>query len=518
MSKKILAIANCRVSSDEQLLNNSIGRQRASVYAAAEKLGVEIIEVWSGSVSSKAGTNVRRKDLLAMLDRCKHNKAIKFAIFDEYDRYMRSVNEGPYFEVLFQELGVKVWYASESDTFNGDDAMAKFMRAMSAFKAEGSNEERQRKSISGQSKALKDGRYPFNPKPGYMRGRKTGVPEIHPVRGPALQAVLIRLVTQQITPTQGVKELNASEYCLERKPIKMDKFKKIATDPFNAGILEVHKQVDVHNPGGIHEPLITPEQHLELLKIFDKRKKYQLGPRKNGNPEYPLSNHVTCALCTTKSTIPRYVGFPHSNGKNAKLIYHKYRCRSCGRYITREELHSKVTKLLSSISISQTVRGEFLEALATVWKQKESQAVLDSQQISRKISNLNESVESQAIAAIDPANAPIKDEILKSIAKKKEMVKSLEDELDLLTKTRDEGKKQFLEFAFNFIEKFNTQFFSLSHQNRLRCKQLLFPAGFYLDENNKVYTPETSLIYRLLSSKKDLPDTEKSLLVRVQGL
>ena len=139
MTKKVLAITNCRVSTDEQLLNGSITRQTASVNAAAEKLGAEIIKTWSGSVSSKAGTNVKRKDLLAMLDFAKANKSVKYAIFDEYDRYMRSVNEGPYFEVMFQQAGVKVWYASESDTFNGDDAMAKFMRSMSAFKAKGSN-------------------------------------------------------------------------------------------------------------------------------------------------------------------------------------------------------------------------------------------------------------------------------------------------------------------------------------------------------------------------------------------
>src|SRR5262245_60783249 len=143
MPKQTLAIANCRVSSVEQLLNNSLSRQQVSVYAAADKLDAEIVQVWSGSVSSKAGTNVNRKDLEEMLAMCKKNKKIKYAIFDEYDRYMRSVNEGPYFEVLFQMAGVKVWYASESDTFNGDDAMAKFMRTMSAFKAEGSNEERQ---------------------------------------------------------------------------------------------------------------------------------------------------------------------------------------------------------------------------------------------------------------------------------------------------------------------------------------------------------------------------------------
>lgn len=148
---KIYAIANCRVSSDEQLLSNSLARQEKSVFSAAARLNAEIIQVWSGSVSSKAGTNVNRKDLMAMLETCKKNKSIKFAIFDEYDRFMRSVNEGPYFEVMFQQVGVKVWYASESDAFNGDDAMAKFMRTMSAYKAEGSNEERQRKSINGQT-------------------------------------------------------------------------------------------------------------------------------------------------------------------------------------------------------------------------------------------------------------------------------------------------------------------------------------------------------------------------------
>ena len=164
--KENKAIINSRVSTAQQLLSNSLNRQEESVEKAALKLEAIIPEDgrWAGSVSSKAGTNVTRKDLLEMLEYCRQHKDVKYAIFDEYDRYMRSVNEGPYFEVLFQQLGVKVWYASETDAFNGDDAMAKFMRTMSAFRAEGSNEERQRKSISGHEKAIRDGRYTFPPK------------------------------------------------------------------------------------------------------------------------------------------------------------------------------------------------------------------------------------------------------------------------------------------------------------------------------------------------------------------
>jgi len=55
---------------------------------------------------------------------------------------------------------VRLWI----NAFNGDDAMAKFMRTMSAYKAEGSNEERQKKSVQGTKKAIREGRYTFPPK------------------------------------------------------------------------------------------------------------------------------------------------------------------------------------------------------------------------------------------------------------------------------------------------------------------------------------------------------------------
>lgn len=518
MSRKILAIANCRVSTDEQLQNNSIPRQTASVMAAAKKLDAKIVRIWSGSVSSKAGTNVTRKDLLAMLSFAKANKSVKYAIFDEYDRYMRSVNEGPYFEVMFQQLGVKVWYASESDTFNGDDAMAKFMRTMSAYKAEGSNEERQRKSIAGQSTALKAGRYPFSPKPGYMRGIVAGIPAIHPVRGPALQRVLVRIALKQVTPTQGLVELNKSEYTQERAPLKMDKFRKIATDSFYAGIVEINKQVVVRNEAGVHDPLITIEQHKELLTIFDSKKKNQLGPRKNGNPEYPLSNIVSCKLCVDKSSIARFVGFKHGNGKNPNLEYHKYRCRSCGKYLTRDELHPKLEQHFKDNPLTPDGVNDLIEALGIAWKRQESQERQDAARITQKIKNLNETINSQAIAAIDPSNLSIKQEILSSVASKKHEVENLENELSKMSQKQAADEEEFLKFAFDFIDNMGSRFLEISKENRLRCKQVVFPAGFYLDENNKVYTPKISPLYRLAINKKDFPKLEKSLLVRVQGL
>ncbi len=63
MPHRALAIANFRVSSDEQPLNGSIPRQEAAVRKASNILEADIVRAWSGSVSSKKWNNIERKDL-----------------------------------------------------------------------------------------------------------------------------------------------------------------------------------------------------------------------------------------------------------------------------------------------------------------------------------------------------------------------------------------------------------------------------------------------------------------------
>lgn len=518
MSKQTLAIALCRVSSIEQLENNSLNRQKDSVLKAAEELGVEIPENgwWSGSVSSKRGTNIYRKDLQEMLERCKKEKHIKYVIVDEPDRFMRSIDEAAYFEVSFSTLGVKVWYASDPELNKGDLA-SKLLKFTKYLSAEGSNEERQRKSIAGQTKAIAEGRFPFSPKPGYKRGYARGVQDIHETRGPALQLVLTRIANHSVTPSQALVELNKSDFMKNHAPYKMDKFRKIATDPFYAGIVEINKQVNIRNENGLHKPLITKEQHLEIVRIINSKGKNQAGPRKNGNPHYPLSNLITCEPCKEIRN-GRVVGFPHGNGKNKVLVYEKYRCRSCGRYIYREELHKALEDLFRQTILTKQSHDDLMEALEIVWKQKEGESQQESIRIQRKIVSIQESISNQVEAATEPSNAAIKEDILKSISLKKESIKKLEDELDSLARLADKDRERFLRFAFGFITNTSDKFFEASKENRLRCKQLVFPGGFYWNKENKVYTPQLSSLYRLSSNKKDLPKLEKSLLVRVQGL
>lgn len=322
MPKKLLAIALCRVSSLEQLESNSLSHQKDNVLRAADELGATIPEdgLWSGHVSSKKGVNYDRKDLKEMLEYCQKHPGVKYLIVQEVDRFMRSPDEQVYFQVKFMnEVGVKIWYADKPE-LNKDDIYAGLMRYMEGFRAAGSNDERQRESINGQTKALEEGRYPFSPKPGYIRGAEVGIQELHPIKGPILRTALVKIATRKTTPTQALVQLNKSDFIIGHSLYKMDKFRKIITDPFYAGIVEIKKQVNVRNENGLHEALISKEHHYELISVIDSKKKTQSGPRKNGNPKYPVSNLVSSSECTDK-TNGRFVGYDHGNGKNLALVY-----------------------------------------------------------------------------------------------------------------------------------------------------------------------------------------------------
>lgn len=521
MPKQILAITTCRVSTPEQEENKSLDRQAEAVKKAAKERGATIPNdgQWSGSVSSKVGSNVKRKDLKAMLDYCKKHAAVRYLIVHEVDRFMRSVDELFYFEVRFrEEVGVKIIYASQPE-LNTDDYKAKLFKALEAFKGETSNVERISKSIAGQTDALKSGLYPFSPKPGYKRGYERGIQEIHDIKGPALKEVLLDIYFKRLNPTDALIKLNKSIFMSEGHSLyKMDKFRKIVTDPFYAGVVQIDKQVKVRNENGKHEPLIPLKQHYELIRIMENKKKYQTVPRKNGNPNYPLSNIVTCDICINKSKIPRYVGYAHGNGKNSNLVYHKYRCRACNRYLSRDELHPQIKQQFANNPITKEGLNDFIEALDIVWKQQDAQANQTINRLNQNIVSLNEDINKRVIAAIEPSNVAIKDEIMAIIAKNKDEIIKLEVELSLLQEKADSDKEQFLRFAYNFVDNMGSRFLEISHENRLRCKQIVFPAGFYLNASNKVYTPEISPLITLQVKKRDTEVSNKSHLVRVRRL
>ena len=161
MSKQVLAISLCRVSSIEQLQNNSLKHQKYNVLKAAEGLGAVIPQdgIWEGQQSSKQGINHDRKDLLEMYEYCRKNPAVRYLIVQEVDRFMRSPDEQTYWYVRFHyERNVKIWFADKPE-LNADTHEASLFRYLEGWRAGGSSPPRRRGArVSRRIRACSGGR------------------------------------------------------------------------------------------------------------------------------------------------------------------------------------------------------------------------------------------------------------------------------------------------------------------------------------------------------------------------
>ena len=519
------AIALCRVSSSEQLENNSLNRQREAVLKASKELGVEIVEWWSGNVSSKRGNNVKRKDLLEMLEYCKKNKRVKFLIVDEPDRFMRSIDESGYWKILFLSAGVKVWYASNPE-LNKDDLPSKLLSFTKFLSAEGSNEERINKSISGGQKAIREGRLPSGPKAGYRKGTLAGVHVIDPITGIPLQRALKSIASSLKTPTDALKELQDTEFGKRYAKLKMDKFRIIACEPYYAGIIDLKGKFNERNEKGLHEPLISREEHEKILRVFERNVKKQQGHRPDKDTKYPLSNELTCELCEKiERKYPRFTSVPLTNGKTnhgkpRKVVRHyaKYRCRACNRSMDRDNTHDSFSSLLDAIILPDAKLEKLKLKLVTTFDAKHHETKGEITRLEAINDNIKKNIANKVEAVTDPKNEIIVDEIRASIEKLKAEYASNEEKISLLGEQHETDLAEFLDFAFGFLDNKGRRFFELSGEDMKRCKQLVFTGKIYVDADKNIYTHNISSIFRGQELEKDTEVSLKSNLVRVRRL
>lgn len=506
------AIAICRVSTPEQKQNNSLNRQEESVRKAASELGVEIVHWWSGDASSKVGKNVKRKDLNEAFAACKADKRIRFLIVDEVDRFMRSLAEMFYWIVRFGEIDVKVHFASNPE-LNGDDAKAKLLLSLDGFKSEGSNEERQFKSINGHEKAIREGRYTFPPKPGYIKGVEPGVHFPHPLTFKPLQNAYREVLSGVYTPTEALKHLNQTDFAKVHSHWRMDKFRRYATDPYYAGIIAKDIQVKARNECGQHQAMISLEEHEELVKMFNGTLKLR-GHKKQYNPEFPMNKIMTCGDCGGEV---KFTGSRKNNGYARKTTkyYYKYHCRGCGKGYHRDEVHTAITNRLHEVAYSNEQREELIEALCKVWETKQQDRLKNIKALEKKAEDLSET-KSKLIREMASTDGTYKEDIRSEVDKIRSQIDKIEADLNA---NDDLGADliEFVKFSLEYTNQLKDDWWQLSHEERMQCQQLFFPGGISFNSEKKVGTPQISPIYSLKPNKKDLREDRKSLMVELVG-
>ena len=497
---KVKAIALCRVSTVKQgVEGSSLEAQETRVYDAAILFNAEIVKFWNITASSRKGKNYQRQDLMGMLAFAKADKDVKYIIVDEPDRFMRDLEKYYYWKTKFQEEAkAKLVYAKKPHLANDDSMVATMEEMIDVFRGEASNLERITKTTSNMQARVAAGYYPSNPKAGYKR---TETPGLHTPDEPSWSMLRSGfLQTLDGVPLKDVvASVNAAGF--KRKSgrgLDLGHFKVMLVDPYYAGIIQMSDWKA--NPNGLHKAMITPEQHEQLKRIV---KGATPRIRKQYNPDFPLSKIMACTECLeSEAKYPLLVGYNHNNGKagDKRKHYQRYKCRACGANILRSELHEQLSNMLSSLELAEDKAKDFVAALRQVWEQEQSLSFNQAEALKRRLDALTQD---KKTVILKQARGQLADERADiAITALDEEIQATQEQLDAIA-TIEQDFIEFIEFAINIVEGFRQKFWELDQEHQVWCKQLLFPDGFSVSRDKKVYTPKISDFYRLATTKED---------------
>jgi DNA invertase Pin-like site-specific DNA recombinase len=508
---KVLAIALCRVSTKRQLEDGNLDPQVERVNKAADFLEAEIVKRWEIAVSSRKGKNIKRKDLLEMQDFCRRNKRVKYLIVDEVDRFMRSIDEYYWWKVQFKGMGVQLVHANKPHV-NPDDQAAVFDELIDVYKAEQSNNERITKTPEKQQSKMQAGYYPYAPLPGYKTSETPSLHVPDPDRFHLLQTAFKSVASGAATPNEALKRMTQDGYLTAGgNPMDMERFKQLMVKPYYAGILQVADR-PVASENGLHVHMLTKREH-EALKFIasGKQKKFAVNKK---NPDFPL-NETLCYDCLLEAIqTGKLTGYRNHNGKTKdqgdRQYYQRYRCRGCNTYFTKQELHEKVSFKLDNVVLDD--RELLIQELKALWR---SQVNTNQQKVAnlKTREHLIEKAQSKMAAELAATdNVTVKQAMVTAIESKEQEKLAVQADINAYNDV-DTELEDFIAYSIDYTEELKAKYWSLDWDRRKRCELLLFPDGFYVTREKKVYTPKVSPIYR----DKTIQKEPRKALVSVDG-
>lgn len=516
------AIALCRVSTQGQANEGNLVPQQESVQKAADILGVELVKVWSLAVSSRKGKNLKRKDLVAMLEYCKRYRSVKYLIVDEVDRFMRSIDEYFFWKMQFKIAGVRLVHANRPD-INPDDDRAVFDELIDVYRAEQSNNERIHKTPEKMMAKIRAGYYPSNPHTGY---RTSDIPGLHIVDEPNWSAMhdgFKAMITGECDINEGLKRatqdgLRTKNYgpkAVGGKKIDMYRWKQLMVDDYYCGVVRLKDWPEV-NPNGLHQPMITPEEHEILVDIVKNKGKRFIINR--NNPDFLLSNEAECMSCVLANALhPRLVGYWQNNGeKKGFKRYRRYRCRTCNLGVRQEAFHAGITDELAKLHLSYEQKEKLKQYMRKVWSSYEIERTERARIALGKVEMLKQKKNSAMDGYIAEQDQEMKQDI-------KEKIEGLKSEIIAAEKVAAEAQDfekdfdDFIGYAFDIMDNLDTKWWQQDKVTMSVYKQMLFPAGIQLSPDKKVYIPEISVIYRYGRNKKASEEADSTKMEVDQG-
>ena len=132
----------------------------------------------------------------------------------------------------------------------------------------------------------------------------------------------------------------------------------------------------------------------------------------------------------------------------------------------------------------------------------EQNSVSEKVALSKSIKQLEDELDDLVVSVTKLDNSSIRERQIRVIGVKEELLKNKKVSLEKIDSVKTAKKVAFITFALEFADRLGSRFFEITSEKREMCKQILFPGGFVVSSDKKVYTTEISPVYSVALTEK----------------
>lgn len=349
----------CRVSTEEQADKGySLDAQEKLCRDFAERNGYRVADIYRDE--GKTATNLDRSALQELLSRCTKENGISAVVVQETDRLARNTKDHLTIKAILKKAGTKLVSVAQPMLDDSPEGMMidTILASVNQFQSDINS----RKTSRGMQEKLEQGWWPGWAPLGYLNIAVTssaeGVKDANIIREDPLTWEMIRQgLILYLTGSYSVADINDLLY---EKGLRSKHGRKIAhsvmvkmlRSPFYAGLMRWSGRTRM----GRHRPMITMQQHEQILTIMDTHNLHACRRRKHS---FLLRGFLLCDTCGH-----RYTAEVHAAKKKAY-----YRCPSTGGHSNKKQnvevacLERDVERLFENVQFAEEFTQQIVAKL-----------------------------------------------------------------------------------------------------------------------------------------------------------
>lgn len=482
------AVIYCRVSSEEQVKNLSLGTQEKKCREYNEQQDFETNRVFTDKGESAKTTD--RTHFREMLQYCRENRGrIHYVIVYNLSRFARNHLDHNNIRALLAKYGIKLRSATEPID---DSAIGKYLENNFASIAQLDNDLKSERTITGMSEAIEIGFWPFREPLGYMRKYNPADPDergeiVHdPERAPYVLQAFTLFATGQYTEQEVLRLVTAQGLRTRKgKPVSHQIFSAMLQNPIYAGILSVDNWNK--RKRGNFTPIVDEELFYRVQKLLSGSPVIGKLHLRN-HPDFPLRNFTKCKTCG------RALTGSYSKGRNGKFPYYRCQTKKCLN-IRKEKMETLFIDYLQRLQPQPECLKLFKEIVLRVWKQRRATLHEQVKALRKRVDDM-ELKKQKVVDAFVFEKAISKEIYDQQLAKidediaiaKLEMHETESDEFDV------EAGVNYAEYVLSDVARLWTEF---SDEPKRKLQAVLFPQGVEFS-GSEFGTAVTPLIFKMI--------------------